>query len=94
MDHHDHVGSARQRLGVAGLLVAAIAQVLFVNRDREAETPRYGDGAVGALIVNQDTFVHGVGEFADGGFERRFGVVSRHYPRQCVFPLITVSLLG
>ena len=54
MDHDDDVGAARERLAVAGLLVAAVAHVVRMQDDFEPSDRGDHDGVVVARIVDDD----------------------------------------
>ena len=79
MDHDHDVRAELQGLGVAGLLVAAVAPVLFVDEDAEAELPGQLDGPVPAGVVDEDDLVHPLArDVVEGALQRLLGVVGRH----------------
>jgi hypothetical protein len=51
VQHHDDVGAARQRLGVAGLLVAAIAGIMIMRQRADAKPPGKLDGGILAAVI-------------------------------------------
>ena len=57
VEHHDDVGAPLERPVVAGLLVAAVAQVLAVDDDLEAELAGDLDGLVLRHVVDEDHVV-------------------------------------
>ena len=57
MEHDDDVGAGRERRVVAGLLVAAVAEVLAVDDDVEPELPGDLDGLVAGHVVDEDDVV-------------------------------------
>ena len=80
MQHHDDVGAEAQRLGVAGLLVAAVAAVALVHERVQAEPPGDLDGVVVARVVGDHDRVHEVQrDLAVGLLDRARGVVGRHH---------------
>jgi len=81
VDHDDDVGVAGEGLGVAGLLVGAVAAVGGVDGGVEAEIEGEGDGAVGAAVIDEDDVVDEGGQLADGGFESEGGVIGRQDDR-------------
>ena len=79
VDHDHHVGAAAQRLEVARLLVAAVAAVLDVHDDFQAQPLGDIDRVVVADVVDQDDFVdHVHGQAAIGLLERARRVVRGH----------------
>ena len=52
MDHHDDVRAEMQRRAIAGLLIAAVADVPLVGHDERSEPSGERDGLVGAGIVD------------------------------------------
>ena len=80
VEHHDDVGAGRERRVVARLLVAAVAPVLAVDDDVEAELPGDLDRLVARHVVDQDDLVDEV--VRDVGvrpLERPGGVVGGHH---------------
>jgi hypothetical protein len=57
MQHHHDVGPLAQGLGIAGLLVAAVAAVLRMLEGQDAEAAGLGHGAVVARVVDQQHLV-------------------------------------
>ena len=57
VDHHDDLGAALERFAVAGLLVAAVAEVALVDDDRESQLLGQRHGAVLRAVVDQDHLV-------------------------------------
>ena len=79
VEHHDDVGAGLQRRVVARLLVAAVAPVLGVDDDVEAELAGDVDGLVARHVVDEDDLVDEV--VRDVGvrpLERPRGVVGGH----------------
>jgi hypothetical protein len=78
---HDHVvGAAGERLAVAGLLVAAIAQVPRVDDDVDPQAAGDGDGVVAAAVVDHHHLVEPPArQLADYPLEGGGGVVRRHH---------------
>ena len=75
-----YLGVAAQRLGVAGLLVAAVAVVAVVGDGVDAELRRHRQCLVGAGVVDQQQVVDDVSrDLADGPFEGPGGVVGRQH---------------
>src|SRR5262249_38661927 len=85
VDHHDDVGLPPPRLVVAGLLVGAVAAVLGVHDDREAEAPRDVDRPVAAGVVHDQDLVDAAGgDVAVSLLEGGSGVVRRHHGHDLV----------
>ena len=79
VEHDDGVRPGLERGVVAGLLVAAVAEVLAVDDHVEAEMAGDGDRVVPGYVVDQDDLRHDrVRNVAVGSFERLGGVVGRH----------------
>ena len=79
VDHHHEVSAFFESRGVAGLLVPAVARVVFMLNDRQAKIARDGDGVVGAAVVNKNDFVDGaVRNIREGSLQGAGGVVRRH----------------
>nr|WP_230316224.1 hypothetical protein [Conexibacter sp. W3-3-2] len=82
VEHHHDVGAAVERVEVAGLLVAAVAGVVGVPDDAQAQTRRDVDGVVGAVVVDQQDLVDPVRrDRADRVLERRRRVARGHDDR-------------
>ena len=82
MDHDDDVRAALERRAVAGLLVAAVAAVLRVDHDVDAERPRDLHRAVPRAVVHEDDVVHvRLRHVGVGALERLLGVVRGHHDR-------------
>ena len=79
VEHDDHVGAPLERPVVARLLVAAVAQVLAVDDDLEAEPLRDLDGLVPRHVVHEDHVVDEVvRDVRVRALERPGGVVRGH----------------
>ncbi len=79
MQHDDGVGTGRQGSVVAGLLVAAIAAVLPMDDDVQAEPFRDLDRRVRRNVVDQDDPADEVmRDIVVRALERRRRVVGRH----------------
>jgi hypothetical protein len=79
MDHHADVGAARERLAIAGLLVAAVAAAGRMDQRVEAEPPRHVDRPVTAGVVDQHHVVDPARrQIAHGPLEGAIGVERRH----------------
>ena len=64
MQHDDDVGAGGQGFAIAGLLVAPVAVVAVVLEDVQAQAAGEINGAVGAVIIDQDADVDQFGQFA------------------------------
>ena len=72
-------GAGGESLPVAGLLIAAVTEVLLVNDDRQAKFAGDGDGVVAAAVVDEDDLVdRAFGNVADGAAKRGGRVVGGH----------------
>jgi hypothetical protein len=79
MQHHDDVGAELEGAVVAGLLVAAVAEVLAMDDDLEAEPAGDVDGLVPGHVVDQDHVVDQVLRHVGvRPLERLGGVVRGH----------------
>ena len=79
VEHHDDVGAGLERRVVARLLVAAVAPVLRVDDDVEAEVPGDVDGLVLRHVVDEDDLVDDVvRDVGVGALERQGRVVGGH----------------
>ncbi len=81
MHHDDHVGAGGEGGGVAGLLVAAVAEVALVHDDVGVlEGAGEGDGLVAAGVVHHDDAVHHAGghDLVVGAAKGARGVVGGH----------------
>ena len=81
MHHDDDVGAFFKGQTVTGLLIAAIAQVAFMNENfRCRQSFGYFHGIVRAGVVDQDHLVHDAlrHDFIVGFDDGFFGVVGRH----------------
>ena len=73
MNHHDDVGIGFQRMPITGLLVSAVAQVVFMRDDGQSEFPGDFHGLVGAAIIDEDQlFANGNGTNALDQRRQRF----------------------
>src|SRR6266851_7228347 len=80
VDHHHDVRPAPQRLGVAGLLVPAVAAVLLVHHHVQAQLARHAHRLVIRLVVDEDDVVgHGAVDLRDRAAQCLLGVVRRHH---------------
>ena len=80
VEHHDDVGVALERLEVARLLVAAVADVVRVPDDVQRQLARELDGVVGRGVVDEDDLVDPrLGDAVDGRLERLGGVARGHH---------------
>ena len=78
MQHDHHVRPATQRLRIAGLLIASVAEVRLVTEHRQPKPFRDIDRFVRAEIVNEKDLVDDVRRnVADSPLERPGGVISR-----------------
>ena len=79
VDHDDDVRAALEGRPVAGLLVAAVAAVLRVHDDVDAQLPRDLDRAVARAVVDEDDVVHvRLRHVGVRPLERLLGVVRGH----------------
>ena len=79
VQHHDHVRVALERLQVARLLVAAVADVVRVPDDVQRQLARQLDGVVGGGVVDEDDLVDPAARDArDGRLERLRRVAGGH----------------
>ena len=79
VEHDDDLGAGRKGGVVARLLVAAVALVLAVDDDVEAQLPRHVDRFVMRDVVDQDDLVDElVRDVGVGPLERLCGVVGGH----------------
>jgi hypothetical protein len=79
VQHDDVVGTASERLPVAGLLVAAVAEVPRVDDDVDPQPAGDGDGVVAARVVDHHHLVEPPrGKLGDHPLESGGGVVGRH----------------
>jgi len=79
VQHHDDGGPVAQRLHVAGLLVAAVADVVGVADRLQVERPRPLDGVVAAVVVHHDDLVVvALGDGPEGLLDRARRVVGGH----------------
>jgi len=67
--HDDDVGAGGEGLAITGLLVPSVAVIAVMDEMLDAEFLRDFDGAVLAVIIDQDAGIDEVGKLADGGFE-------------------------
>ncbi len=80
MEHHDDIGVPLQRPVVGGLLVAAIAEVLAMDDDLQAEPPGDLDRLVAGHVVDEDDVVDQVvRDVRIRALERLRGVVGGHH---------------
>src|SRR4030067_2957868 len=81
VDHHDDVRPELQGLGVAGLLVAAVALVLLVDYDvLYAELPANFHRIVRAAVVHKHDLIDNIkGDIIVGHDEGLLGMVGGHY---------------
>jgi hypothetical protein len=80
VQHHHHVRAALERLEVARLLVAAVADVVGVPDRVDRQAARDVDGLVGRLVVDQDDLVDPVvGDGAEGLLQRARRVAGGHH---------------
>ena len=80
MEHHDDVGVVLERLEVARLLVAAVADLVRVPDEVERQLAGEPDRLVGGGVVDKDDLVDRV--LRDRGerpLERRGGLAGRHH---------------
>ncbi len=79
MQHDDDVRAAAQRFAVTGFLVAAVAQILFVDEGSQAKFVGDLGGSVVAAVVHQNHFVDKVlGDLAISLFQRFRRVIRGH----------------
>ena len=57
MEHHDHISSHRQRLAVAGLLIAAVSKVALMANHIQPERVRDADRGVRAGVIDEEDSV-------------------------------------
>ena len=76
MHHDDHVGAGGQSFAIAGLLIAAIAVVAIMGERLQAEPVRDFEGAIGAVVVDENANVDQVGQLPHRRFQCFFRVVS------------------
>src|SRR5262249_56819416 len=78
MQHHDDVGSARQRFGVARLLIRPVAEVALVHEGLDLEPAREAHRSVVASVVYQQHAVDDVvRDLAIGTLEGLLGAIGR-----------------
>jgi len=75
--HDDDVGSAGQRLSIAGLLVPPVAVVSIMNVDVQAQFVCPSYRLIRATIVNKNSKVNALGQFSHRRLERPFCIVGR-----------------
>ena len=84
VDHDHDVRALLERLGVAGLLVAAVALVGLVLDDGETELFRQCDRAVFRAVVHEDDLIHRTGgNVLDRALKGLFRVVGGHDDDDC-----------
>jgi len=78
--YHDHdVGFGVQGLGVAGLLVAAVAHVALVQKTANPQPPGHLQSLVMGGVVHQQDLVHYVrGDILIGALQGSSGVIGGH----------------
>src|SRR5450755_4091378 len=84
MQHDDHVGALRQRLAIAGHLIAPVTVVAVVLEDVQAKAVGQVDGVVGTVVVDEDADVDEAGQFSYGDFESLFRIVGGHDDRHAL----------
>ena len=83
MQHDYHIRAFGKRLGVARLLVAAIAVIAIMHKMHQAEFARHLYGAVGAEVVHQYAYVDDLRQFFHCRVQRALRVVCGHH--DCYF---------
>src|SRR5207248_9974718 len=81
VDHYYDGGARRERLAIAGLLVASVAVIANVYEGLQAQAVRHLHGQVSAQVIYQDLDVDRITQFRDGALERLLRVVSGHDDR-------------
>src|SRR4029077_2180578 len=81
VQHDDDIGARGQGFAVAGLLVTAIAVVAVVLENVQAQLVRKVNGAVRAVVIDQDADVHQFRHFSHRSRNRLLRVVGRHHDR-------------
>ena len=83
--NHDHdVSVCRERFAVASLSVAPVSVILVVHVILQSELFRNFDGAVRAMVIDQNFDIDNIRKFTDGVFERFFGVVGGKHHRNAL----------
>ena len=79
MNHDNIVGTAFECVFVAGLLIAAVAVVLIVFDDCQAQFASQLGSAIGAAVIDQNYFIHDIDWNVSQSLTQRLrGVVCRH----------------
>jgi hypothetical protein len=80
VEHHHDARAALERLGVAGLLVSAVAAILLVHQHVQAQLVGHAHGLVGGAIVDEDEIVgHRPIDLGDGAPQGLLRVVCGHH---------------
>ena len=70
VQHDDNVRAAPQRFAIASLLVAAVTQILFVHKHRQAQFRGDSSGLAMAAVINQNNLIDEIfGDFTIGLFQ-------------------------
>ena len=77
MEHDDDIRAVLQRLGITGLLIAAVAAIFRMHFHVDPQPPRDLRRIVAAVIVDQDAFVDNIGNLPHGRFQGLRGIIRR-----------------